>query len=180
MTQDIEQVLYTPEQIAARICELGKQISTDYEGKDLVLVGILRGAVVFLADLARALSIPVCIDFVAISSYGHDSQSSGVVRILKDLEEPVESRHVLVVEDVVDTGLTLDYLLRNLRSRNVASVKVCALLDKPERRKVEAPVDYLGFRVPNEFLVGYGLDYAQRYRNLPFIGVLKRDIYGGA
>ena len=178
MNGDIDRVLFTEEAIQGRVRELGKQISADYEGKDLVLVGILRGATVFLADLSRNLSIPVSIDFVAISSYGTGAVSSGVVRILKDLEEAVESRHVLLVEDVVDSGLTLNYLLENLRARNVASLRVCALLDKPSRRQVPTQVDYLGFTVPDEFLVGYGLDYAQRYRNLPFIGVLKRDIYG--
>jgi len=178
MNGDIDRVLFTEEAIQGRVRELGKQISADYEGKDLVLVGILRGATVFLADLSRNLSIPVSIDFVAISSYGTGAVSSGVVRILKDLEEAVESRHVLLVEDVVDSGLTLNYLLENLRARNVASLRVCALLDKPSRRQVPTQVDYLGFTVADEFLVGYGLDYAQRYRNLPFIGVLKRDIYG--
>jgi len=179
MRSDIEQVLLTEEQIAARVRELGKEISRDYAGKDLVLVGILRGAVVFLADLYRQISIPAGMDFVAISSYGKEALSSGVVRILKDLDEVVESRHVLLVEDIVDSGLTLQYLMDNLRSRNVASLRVCTLLDKPSRRQVPVELDYVGFQVPDEFLVGYGLDYSQRYRNLPYIAVLKRDIYGG-
>ena len=179
MNGDIDRVLFTEEAIQGRVRELGKQISADYEGKDLVLVGILRGATVFLADLSRNLSIPVSIDFVAISSYGTGAVSSGVVRILKDLEEAVESRHVLLVEDIVDSGLTLQYLMDNLRSRNVASLRVCTLLDKPSRRQVPVELDYVGFQVPDEFLVGYGLDYSQRYRNLPYIAVLKRDIYGG-
>ena len=179
MMADIDRVLFTEEQIRARVGELGRQISKDYEGKDLVLVGVLRGANIFLADLCRAITIPATLDFIATSSYGKGAVSTGVVRILKDLEEAVESRHVLLVEDVVDTGLTLQYLMDNLRARNVASLRVCSLLDKPSRRQVPVQVDYLGFQVPDEFLVGYGLDYAQHYRNLPFIGVLKRDIYGG-
>jgi len=174
MRSDIEQVLLTEEQIAVRVRELGKEISRDYAGKDLVLVGILRGAVVFLADLYRQISIPAGMDFVAISSYGKEALSSGVVRILKDLDEVVESRHVLLVEDIVDSGLTLQYLMDN-----VASLRVCTLLDKPSRRQVPVELDYVGFQVPDEFLVGYGLDYSQRYRNLPYIAVLKRDIYGG-
>lgn len=181
LDEDIAQVLLTREQIDSRITELGKQISFDYEGKDLMLVGILKGCTIFLADLVRNISIPLSFDFVAVSSYGADTKSSGVVRILKDLDESVESRHVLVVEDIVDTGLTLrlSYLLENLRSRRAASVKVCSLLDKPSRRRVDVPVDYRGFTVEDQFVVGYGMDYQGKYRSLPYIGVLKPEVYGG-
>ena len=179
--EDIAQVLLTEGQLAARVAELGDQISRDYAGKDLMLICILKGANIFLADLVRQISIPLAYDFVAVSSYGADTKSSGVVRILKDLDESVESKHVLVVEDIVDTGLTLrlSYLLENLRSRRAASVKVCTLLDKPARRRVDVPVDYFGFKIEDQFVVGYGLDYQGRYRNLPYIGVLKPEIYGG-
>jgi hypoxanthine phosphoribosyltransferase len=176
---DIQQVLLTLEQIAARVRELGVQISADYAEKELALVCVLRGAVVFLGDLLRELPDHASVDFMAIASYGADTKSTGVVRILKDLDDSIESRHVLVVEDIVDTGLTLNYLLENLRHRNAASVKVCALLDKPARRRVPVRVDYIGFEVPNAFVVGYGLDYAQQYRGLPFIGILKPEIYSG-
>ena len=181
MDEDVAQVLLTEEQIRARVAELGAQISQDYAGKDLMLVCILKGANVFLADLCRQITLPLSYDFVAVSSYGADTKSSGVVRILKDLDESVESKHVLVVEDIVDTGLTLrlSYLLENLRSRRAASVKICTLLDKPSRRRVEVPVDYCGFTVEDRFVVGYGLDYAGLYRNLPYIGVLKPEVYGG-
>ena len=179
MMADIREVLVSEEQISAKVKELGEKIARDYEGKDLVMVGVLKGAVVFLSDLMRQIKLPLSFDFVAISSYGSTTSSSGVVRILKDLDEPVESKHVLIVEDIVDTGLTLDYLGEYLRARNVASLKVVALLDKPSRRKTEVQIDYLGFQVPDEFVVGYGLDYAQKYRSLPFIGVLNPEIYGG-
>lgn len=177
---DLFSILYTEEQIAKRVAELGAQITADYEGKSIVLVGVLNGAVTFLADLMRQISIPVSMDLVAISSYGSYSSTSGVVRIMKDLDESVESQHVLIVEDIVDTGLTLNYLVESMRSRNPASVKVVAMLSKPSRHKVKVHVDYLGFTVPDEFVVGYGLDYAQRYRNLPCIAVLKPEIYAGS
>jgi hypoxanthine phosphoribosyltransferase len=181
MEEDVAQVLLTEGQIAGRVAELGAQISRDYAGKDLMLVCILKGANIFLADLVRQITIPLSYDFVAVSSYGADTKSSGVVRILKDLDESVESKHVLVVEDIVDTGLTLrlSYLLENLRARRAASVKICTLLDKPSRRRVEVPVDYVGFNVEDRFVVGYGLDHAGMYRNLRYIGVLKPEIYGG-
>ena len=181
LDEDIERVILSEEQIAARVAELAEEISRDYAGKDLMLIGILKGCVVFLADLVRQISIPLSFDFVAVSSYGADTKSSGVVRILKDLDESVESMHVLVVEDIVDTGLTLrlSYLLENLRSRRAASVKVCTLLDKPSRRRVDVPVDYRGFTVEDQFVVGYGLDYQGKYRGLPYIGLLKPEIYGG-
>jgi hypoxanthine phosphoribosyltransferase len=176
---DIQEVLFTPEQIQARIAALGEEISRDYRDREVVLVCVLRGAVVFLSDLLRALRVPASVDFMAISSYGSDTRSTGVVRILKDLDDSVESKHVLVVEDIVDTGLTLNYLLDNLCHRNAASVRVCALLDKPARRRAEAQLDYVGFTVPDAFVVGYGLDCAQRYRGLPFVGILKPEVYGG-
>jgi hypoxanthine phosphoribosyltransferase len=181
LEDDIERIVLTEEQIAARVKELGEEISRDYAGKDLMIVGILKGCVVFLSDLIREISIPLAFDFVAVSSYGADTKSSGVVRILKDLDESVESMHVLVVEDIVDTGLTLrlSYLLENLRTRRAASVKVCTLLDKPSRRRVDVTVDYRGFTVEDQFVVGYGLDYQSKYRNLPYIGLLKPEIYGG-
>ena len=179
LEQDIERILITEEEIQAKVKELGERISCDYEGKELVLVGVLKGAAVFLSDLIRHITIPVTYDFVAISSYGMTTSTSGVVRIVKDLDESVESKHVLIVEDIVDTGLTLKYLIEFLRSRDVASLKVCALLDKPSRRKVEVPLHYVGFTVPDVYLVGYGLDYNQKYRNLPYVGVLKPEVYGG-
>ena len=184
MEEDVEQVLLSEEQIAQRVAEMGAQISLDYAGKDLMLVCILKGANIFLADLVRQITLPLSYDFVAVSSYGADTKSSGVVRILKDLDESVESKHVLVVEDIVDTGLTLRLSMpsrrhRNVTSRRAASVKICTLLDKPSRRRMDVPVDYFGFKVEDRFVVGYGLDYAGKYRNLPYIGILKPEIYGG-
>lgn len=181
MEEDVEQILLSEQEIARRVAEMGAQISLDYAGKELMLVCILKGANIFLADLVRQITLPLSYDFVAVSSYGADTKSSGVVRILKDLDESVESKHVLVIEDIVDTGLTLrlSYLLENLRSRRAASVKICTLLDKPSRRRMDVPVDYFGFNIEDRFVVGYGLDYAGKYRNLPYIGVLKPEIYGG-
>jgi hypoxanthine phosphoribosyltransferase len=176
---DIKEVLIRDEEIQAKVKELAGQINRDYRDKDLVLVGVLNGAFVFLSDLMRNLDIPCTVDFVSWSSYGKDTSSSGVFRIMKDLETNVESKHVLVVEDIIDTGLTLHYLLDTIRARKPASVRVAALLDKPSRRRIEAKADYLGFQIPDAFVVGYGLDFAQRYRNLPFIGILKPDIYAG-
>jgi hypoxanthine phosphoribosyltransferase len=176
---DIQQVLFTAEQIRQRVGELGAAIRQDYQDRDLALVSILRGGVVFVGDLLRELPETATIDFMAITSYGADTRSTGVVRILKDLDDSVESRHVLVVEDIIDTGLTLSYLLEHLRHRNAASVRVCALLDKPARRRVPVRVDYTGFEAPDAFVVGYGLDYNQQYRGLPFIGILKPEIYAG-
>ena len=177
---DLSCILHSEEEIAQRVIELGAQISADYDGKEIVLVGVLNGAVTFLADLMRQISVPISMDLVAISSYGSYTSTSGVVRIMKDLDQCVESQHVLIVEDIVDTGLTLNYLVEYMRARNPASVKVVAMLSKPSRHKVKVNVDYLGFTVPDEFVVGYGLDYARRYRNLPCIGVLKPEIYGGS
>lgn len=179
IAEDIAEILISEEQIAARVAELGRKISEDYLGKELVLVGILKGAVVFLADLMRQISIPLLVDFVAISSYGPSTRSSGVVKILKDLDESVENKHVLIVEDIIDTGLTLklSYLKDNLERRKAASVKICTLLDKPARRQVDIEPDYKGFTIPDKFVVGYGLDFGGLYRNLPFIGVLKEEIF---
>lgn len=174
---DIEKILITEEQIKKRVKELGEQISRDYQDGNLVLIGILKGAVVFLADLMREINIDVTIDFMSVSSYGADSESSGVVRILKDLEHSIEGRDILIVEDIVDTGLTLAYLKDLLESRNPRSVKIAAFLDKPERRKTEITPDYLGYTVPDEFLVGYGLDYAELYRYLPYVAVLSPKVY---
>lgn len=174
---DVERVLVPAADIAERVKALGAQISKDYEGQEILVVGILKGSTIFLADLVRRIDLPLAIDFVAISSYGNSTSSSGVVRILKDLEESIEGRHILVVEDIIDTGLTLNYLLKNLQSRKPASIKVCALLDKPSRRKIDVPVDYLGFSIPDEFVVGYGLDFNERYRNLPDACVLKKSAY---
>ena len=177
MHEDITEILITEEEILAKVVELGKQISRDYEGKNLLLLGTLKGAVPFIADLARAIALPLEIDYMAISSYGNTTQSSGVVRILKDLEGPIDQKHVLIVEDIVDSGLTLHYQMDVLRQRHPMSLRVCALLDKRRERIRVVKLDYKGFQIPNRFVVGYGLDYAQRYRNLPYIGILKPSIY---
>jgi len=175
--KDISEVLIPCEELQAKIEEMGQAISRDYQGKDLLLVCVLKGAFMFLADLMRQITIPLEIDFMATTSYGRSTESSGIVRILKDLNTSIEGRHVLVVEDIVDTGLTLQYLLRLLKDRNPASLRVCCLLDKKPRRKVEVSLDYVGFSVPDAFVVGYGLDYRGLYRNLPFIGLLKPELY---
>jgi hypoxanthine phosphoribosyltransferase len=167
------EVLVSAEDLQRRVAELGEQISRDYHGRSLLLVGVLKGAVFFLSDLMRYIEVPVEVDFMAVASYGSATDSSGVVRILKDLDAPIEGRDVLIVEDIVDSGLTLQYLLRNLGSRNPRTLEVCALLTKPERRKVDLPTRYVGFEIPNRFVVGYGLDYAERHRNLPFVAVLE-------
>lgn len=169
---DIE-VLISQEEIQKRVCEIAESISKDYKGKEILLVGILKGAVIFMADIARKLPLPVIMDFMAVSSYGSATKSSGAVQIIKDIEISIEDKNLIVIEDIVDSGLTLKYLLENLWSRGPASVRTCVLLDKPEARQVEVKIDYWGFKVPNEFAVGYGLDYNQRYRNLPYVGVLK-------
>jgi hypoxanthine phosphoribosyltransferase len=167
------EVLIPTEKIKERISELGAEIARDYAGRNPLLIGVLKGACLFLSDLMRAADIPLNVEFIAISSYGAEMRTSGEVRILKDLDVAIEGRHILVVEDIVDTGLTLSYLLANLKSRGAESVKLAALLDKFERREKEVPIDYLGFQIPDKFVVGYGLDFAERYRNLPFIAVLK-------
>lgn len=177
MINDMQEILLSAEQLQERVKEMGKEISRDYAGKEILMIGVLRGAVIFMADLARAIEVPAAIDFMAVSSYGLGTSSSGVVRILKDLDEELEGKHVLVVEDIIDSGLTLKYLLENLKSRKPASIKLCTLLNKPDRRKVEVEIDYNGFTIPDYFVVGYGLDYAEKYRNLPFVGILKPEMY---
>jgi hypoxanthine phosphoribosyltransferase len=167
------EVLIPAEKIQDRIRELGAEIARDYAGRNPLLIGVLKGAFIFFSDLMRAADLPLNVEFIAISSYGAEMRTSGEVRILKDLDVAIEGRHILVVEDIVDTGLTLSYLLANLKSRGAESVKLAALLDKYERREKEVPIDYLGFKIPDKFVVGYGLDFAERYRNLPFIAVLK-------
>lgn len=178
LEKDIAKILITRDELQARIAELGAELSRDYAGQDLLLVCILKGGVLFLTDLIRAVSIPHAIDFMAISSYGGMRlESSGVVRILMDLNSNIENRNVLIVEDIVDTGRTLQYIIENLKTRNPASLKICTLLNKPSRREVPVRLDYVGFDVPNEFVVGYGLDYNEIYRNLSFVGVLKPELY---
>jgi hypoxanthine phosphoribosyltransferase len=174
---DIDQILVTEDEIQTKVAELGKRISDDYRERDLLLVGVLKGAFVLMADIARALSIPAEFDFMAVSSYGSSTKTSGIVRILKDLDLDIRGRNVLIIEDVVDSGLTLSYLLRNLRGREPASLEICALLTKPEVQEVALDIRYHGFAIPPTFVVGYGLDYAQRYRNLPYIGTLRPHVY---
>jgi hypoxanthine phosphoribosyltransferase len=171
----IGEVLVTNEDLMRRIAALGAEISRDYEGRDLVMVGVLKGAVLFIADLMRHITVPCEIDFMAVSSYGSETDSSGVVRILKDLDASIEGRDILIVEDIIDSGLTLHYLLRNLRARNPGSLEVCALLTKPERRRVDLPTRYVGFEIPNRFAIGYGLDHGQKYRNLDYVAALRED-----
>jgi hypoxanthine phosphoribosyltransferase len=168
----IGEILVQADELQHRIKEMAAEVSRDYKGRDLLLIGVLKGAVFFLADLMRHLDIPCEVDFMAVSSYGSSTDSSGVVRILKDLDAPLEGRNVLIVEDIVDSGLTLQYLMRTLEARNPASIEVCALLTKPERRKVDTPARYVGFEIPDKFAIGYGLDYAERYRNLPYVATL--------
>ena len=179
MIPEVKELLLSEEQIQKRVAELGRQITEDYKGKEIVLVGVLKGAIVFFTDLARTIddSVDVSFDFISCSSYGSGTTSTGVVRILKDLDRSVEGKHVLVVEDIVDTGTTLHYLLENLHARGAKSVRLAALLNKPERRKMDVEVDYVGFIIPDYFVIGYGLDYAEKYRHLPYIGILKEEMY---
>ncbi|HLQ10879.1 MAG TPA: hypoxanthine phosphoribosyltransferase [Ktedonobacteraceae bacterium] len=177
MHEDIEEVLLTSEVIQAKVAELGQRIAADYRGRNLLLLGTLKGAVPFIGDLARAIDLPLEIDYMAVSSYGNATESSGVVRILKDLEGPVQYKNVLIVEDIVDSGQTLHYLMDVLRQRKPLSLRVCALLDKGRERVKSVKLDYTGFAIPDRFVVGYGLDYAQLYRNLPYIGILKPTVY---
>jgi hypoxanthine phosphoribosyltransferase len=172
----VGEILIDEVTLAARVAELGAEVSSDYQGRDLLLIGVLKGAVFFMADLMRHLTVPCEVDFMAISSYGDSTDSSGIVRILKDLDINIEGRDVLVVEDIIDSGLTLSYLMRNLESREPASLEVCALLTKPARREIDVPVRYVGFEIPNRFVVGYGLDFAERYRNLPYVAVLSQEL----
>jgi hypoxanthine phosphoribosyltransferase len=176
---DIEEIVVAADQINSRILELAKEIDADYEGREPVLVGILKGAVMFMSDLSRAMERPSTMEFMAVSSYGSGTQSSGVVRILKDLDTDIAGKDVLIVEDIIDSGLTLSWLLKNLRARNPASISIVTLLRKPDAVKVHIDVTYVGFDIPNEFVVGYGLDYAERYRDLPYIGRLRPAVYGG-
>ncbi|HZQ03473.1 MAG TPA: hypoxanthine phosphoribosyltransferase [Gaiellaceae bacterium] len=176
LERGVGEILITADELQARIRELGREITADYSGREVLLVGVLKGAVFFMADLMRHLKVPCEIDFMAISSYGASTDSSGVVRILKDLDINIEGRHVLVVEDIIDSGLTLSYLVRNLESREPASLEICTLLTKTARREMEVDVRYVGFEIPNKFVIGYGLDFAERYRNLPYVGVLHDDL----
>jgi hypoxanthine phosphoribosyltransferase len=179
LTGDVGEVLITSEQIQAKVSELGAVLSRDYAGSELTLVSVLKGALPFMADLMRSISIPVQIDLMEVSSYGGaTTETSGLVRILKDLSSSIEGKDVVIVEDIIDTGLTLNYLLRYLRGKNPRSLRICALLDKPARRLVDIDIDYRGFTIPDQFVVGYGLDFGEVYRNLPFIGVLKPEVYG--
>ena len=177
MKDDIEKIYFSKEDLANKVAELGRKISEDYAGQEIFAVGILKGAVVFFSDLVRAIDVPVQLDFMIASSYGDGTASSGTVKILKDLDYDIEGKNVIIIEDIIDSGRTMNYLLKYFKGRNPASVKLCALMSKPSRRKVEVPIDYCGYEVPDEFLVGYGLDYAEKYRNLPYIGVLKKEIY---
>ena len=177
---DVEEILLSDSQIQARVVELGGELSRDYDGRDPVLVSVLKGSIVFLADLVRAMQISLSVDLMEVSSYGASTESSGQVRILKDLSQPIEGREVLVVEDIIDTGLTLNYLLRYLREKGPASLRICCLLDKPARRLAPIEIAYRGFTIPDRFVIGYGLDYDEHYRNLPYIGVLRPSVYSAA
>jgi len=177
MERDVKEILIPEDQIQQKVKELGERITRDYKGKDPILIGVLKGAIIFMADLMRCIDIPIEVDFMAVSSYGVSTESSGIVRILKDLDKSIEGRHVIVVEDIIDTGLTLKYLTTLLKDRNPKSIKLCSLLDKPKRRKVDIDIDYKGFSIPDEFVVGYGLDFKEKYRNLPYICVLKPEVY---
>jgi hypoxanthine phosphoribosyltransferase len=176
LEQAVGEILIDEDALSSRVAELGAEVSADYAGRDLLLVGVLKGAVFFIADLMRHITVPCEVDFMAISSYGDSTDSSGIVRILKDLDINIEGRDVLVVEDIIDSGLTLSYLMRNLESREPASLEVCALMTKPDRREIDVPVRYIGFEIPNRFVVGYGLDFGERYRNLPYVAVLSDDL----
>ncbi len=175
MRKDIKEVLLSEEEIQEKLAEMGKQITEDYQGKELLIIGVLKGAFVFMADLIRHIDVPLEVDFMAVSSYGDSTKSSGVVRILKDLDRPIENKNILIVEDIIDTGLTLSYLVSNLESRGAESVTICTLLDKPQRRKINMDIKYKGFDIPDEFVIGYGIDYAEKYRNLKEICILKTE-----
>ena len=179
MEQDIQRVLFTQERLKSRVAEIAREIERDYEGREIMLISVLRGSFIFMEDLCREIQLPCTLDFMSVSSYGTGTSSSGQVQITKDLSEDITGRHILVVEDILDSGNTLNYLLRILENRHPASIRLCALLDKPERRVKPVELHYRGFTVPDDFVVGYGLDYAEKYRNLPYIGVLKPEVYGG-
>lgn len=176
---DIQEVLFSEEQLKNRVREIAQQITADYQGKEIMLISVLRGSFVFMADLCRAIDLPCTLDFMAVSSYGKVTKSSGQVQITKDLSEDISDRHIIVVEDILDSGNTLSYLLKILENRHPASIRLCTLLDKPDRRVKPVEVHYSGFTIPDAFVVGYGLDYAEKYRNLPYIGILKPRVYGG-
>ncbi len=177
MRNDVAEILYTEDQLAEIVARMGRQISEDYRDKNLFMISVLKGSLIFMADLMRAVTIPCSIDFLSVSSYGAGTTTTGAVRILKDLDDSLEGKDLLIVEDILDSGVTLSFLMKNLSARNPRSIRLCTLLDKPERRKVDIHADYVGAQVPDEFIVGYGLDYAEKYRNLPYIGVLKPEIY---
>ena len=179
MKNDIQEVLFSEQQLADKVAELGARISADYAGKDPLIVSVLKGSYVFMADLTRRISIPCNVDFMAVSSYGAGTKTTGEVQIIKDIGRKIDGRHLIIVEDILDSGVTLSFLMKVLKARGAASIRLCTLLSKPERRKVGVPVDYLGFEIPDAFVVGYGLDYAEKYRNLPYIGILKPSVYGG-
>lgn len=179
MRNDIQEVLFSEQQLADKVAELGARISVDYEGKNPLVVSVLKGSYVFMADLTRKITIPCNVDFMAVSSYGEGTKTTGEVQIIKDIGSKIDGRHLIIVEDILDSGVTLSFLMKILKARGAASIRLCTLLSKPERRKVDVPVDYLGFEIPDAFVVGYGLDYAEKYRNLPYIGILKPSVYGG-
>ena len=179
MKNDIQEVLFSEQQLADKVAELGARISADYAGKDPLIVSVLKGSYVFMADLTRRISIPCNVDFMAVSSYGAGTKTTGEVQIIKDIGSKIDGRHLIIVENILDSGVTLSFLMKVLKARGAASIRLCTLLSKPERRKVDVPVDYLGFEIPDAFVVGYGLDYAEKYRNLPYIGILKPSVYGG-
>lgn len=179
MRNDIQEVLFSEQQLADKVAELGARISADYEGKNPLVVSVLKGSYVFMADLTRKITIPCNVDFMAVSSYGEGTKTTGEVQIIKDIGSKIDGRHLIIVEDILNSGVTLSFLMKILKARGAASIRLCTLLSKPERRKVDVPVDYLGFEIPDAFVVGYGLDYAEKYRNLPYIGILKPSVYGG-
>lgn len=179
MRNDIQEVLFSEQQLADKVAELGARISVDYEGKNPLVVSVLKGSYVFMADLTRKITIPCNVDFMAVSSYGAGTKTTGEVQIIKDIGSKIDGRHLIIVEDILDSGVTLSFLMKILKARGAASIRLCTLLSKPERRKVDVPIDYLGFEIPDAFVVGYGLDYAEKYRNLPYIGILKPSVYGG-
>ena len=179
LEKDIQEILFSEEQLASRVNEIARQITQDYQGKEIVLISVLRGSFVFMADLCRRIDLPCTVDFMAVSSYGSGTKSSGQVQITKDLSDDIEGRDLIIVEDILDSGNTLYYLMQILQARAPASIRLCTLLDKPERRTKPITADYCGFSIPDAFVVGYGLDYAEKYRNLPYIGILKPEVYGG-
>lgn len=179
MKNDIQEVLFSEAQLAEKVAELGARISQDYAGKNPLIVSVLKGSYVFMADLTRQITIPCNIDFMAVSSYGTGTKTTGEVQIIKDIGSKIDGRDLIIVEDILDSGVTLNFLMKILKARGANSISLCTLLSKPERRKVDVPIDYLGFEIPDAFVVGYGLDYAETYRNLPFIGILKPEVYGG-